>query len=218
MKLCWLVLLTAGLPAGCALSNGSGATGVGRWRAHRDVDTIVCVEDPAAPGKCAQTFVVGRELPTRSFGGGTFSAFNTGYLRAHRPGGLAEGLTLDNSFEYLRGRGGFAVGGRIGANIGFTTDLKTTYFTLPLSVLGHWGYPQWNVYAGGGVTPYAREKLPAGEASTRRTLSGFHLLGGARVVVRRARVFQTSVGAEVGRQWLGDVGLTTITANIGVDI
>jgi hypothetical protein len=211
------ILVAAALPVGCALSAGSGGTDVGRWRARQDVDTVVCVEAAAAPGKCDATMVVGRDTPARSFRGGTFSAFNTGYMRASRPGGLTEGVTLDNSFEYVWGRGGLAVGGRLGANVGFATDLKTTYFTLPLSLIGHWGYPRWSVYAGGGGTPYAREKLPAaGDIASRRTLRGFHLLGGARVVVRRARVFQTSLGAEVGRQWLGDVDLTTVTANVGL--
>ena len=109
-----LACLALATQCGCAVSAGS--VNVGQWRAKRQVDTSVCFEAPS--GSCKKTLEVGRESPTRSFGGGIVAWFNPGYLRASRAGEVTQAAAFNSSIEYLRGRGGFALGGRLGANLG----------------------------------------------------------------------------------------------------
>ena len=209
--------LVLGTQAGCAVS--AGTVNVGVWRAKREIDTKVCLE--AASGGCAKTLEVGRDSPTRSFGGGMLSLFNPGYLRARRSDGtVTQGVAFSSSLEYLRGRGGFALGGRLGANLGsnFASQGRTNFFSMPFSVLGYWGYPLWSIYAGGGYTAYASAKTTMGDTSRTETLRGFHFVGGARVVLRSARSYRLSTSAELQQQYLGDTGLMTITGNLGLHL
>jgi hypothetical protein len=211
-----LACLALATQGGCAVSAGS--VNVGQWRAKRQVDTSVCFEAPS--GGCAQTLEVGRESKARSFGGGIVAWFNPGYLRASRGGDVTQAAAFNSSFEYLRGRGGLAWGGRLGANLG--SNLKSqggkTFFSMPLSGLVYWGYPLWNIYVGGGYTAYASAKTTVGDSSSTETLRGFHLLGGARLVLKSARNYRISISSELEQQYLGDTLMTTITGNVGIHL
>jgi len=211
--LAYLALVSQG---GCAVSAGS--VNVGQWRPYRQVDTSVCVE--AAPGVCQKTLEVGRDSPTRSFGGAMVSWFNPGYLRVSRAGQVTQGAAFNSSVEYLRGRGGFALGGRLGANLAsnFASQGRKNFFSIPLSGLVYWGYPLWNIYAGGGYTAYASAKTTTGDTASTETLHGLHLLGGARVVLKNARNYRVSTSAELEQQYLGDTAMMTITGNVGVHL
>lgn len=196
--------------AGCAISGGTATVGI--WRPQRVVDTQVCIE--SSPGVCAKTLEVGREVPARSFAGGMFAWFNPGYAfvsgsdARHR-------FVLNSQFDYLRGRGGFALGGRLGGNVAF--GLNNLLFTVPVSVLGYWGYPWASVYAGGGYTPYANESgSKDGETRMSTRLHGPHLLAGTRILLRTGRAFRMSTSAEVARQYLGDLTITSSTMNFGL--
>jgi len=211
--LAWVALATQG---GCAVSAGS--VNVGQWRPKRQVDTSVCFEAPS--GGCKRTLEIGRDSPTRSFGGAMFSWFNPGYLRLSRAGAVSQGAAFNSSLEYLRGRGGFALGGRLGANLGsnFASQGRKNFVSVPLSALAYWGYPLWSIYAGGGYTAYASAKTTVGDSSSTETLRGFHLLGGARFVLKDARNFRLSTSAELEQQYLGDSRLMTITGNVGIHL
>lgn len=196
--------------AGCAMSGGTAT--VGMWRPQRVVDTQVCIE--SSPGVCAKTLEVGRDVPARSFAGGMFAWFNPGYAfvsgsdARHR-------FVLNSQIDYLRGRGGFALGGRVGGNLAFGGN--NLLFTVPVSVLGYWGYPWASVYAGGGYTPYATEAYSDDGKTRMSTRShGPHLIAGTRIVLRTGRAFRLSTSVEVARQYLGDLTITSSTMNIGL--
>lgn len=196
--------------AGCALSGGTATVGI--WRPQRVVDTQVCIE--SSPGVCAKTLEVGRDVPKRSFAGGMFAWFNPGY--AFVSGSDAQHrFVLNSQFDYLRGRGGFALGGRLGGNIAL--GRKHLMFTVPVSMLGYWGYPWASVYAGGGYTPYASEKASSdGETAMTSRLHGPHLLAGTRILLRTGRAFRMSVSAEVAWQYFGELTVTSSTMNVGL--
>jgi hypothetical protein len=181
------------------------------------VDTVVCFEDTA--GACRKTLAVARDIPARSFAGGMVSFASPGYFRARSGDTTVHALALNNSFDYLRGRGGFALGARVGANA--ATDFgreRHTFFSLPLSLLGYWGYPAFDLYAGGGYTPYASVKTRRDDTASRRTRQGFQLLVGARVVLRSARNFRISAGLEGQQQFLNDASWTSVTGNLGLHL
>ncbi|MBA3457354.1 MAG: hypothetical protein H0T42_30010, partial [Deltaproteobacteria bacterium] len=90
-------------------------------------------------------------------------------------------------------------------------------FAMPVSVVGYWGYPWASVYAGGGYTPYATESATGEGAAGMSTRShGPHLLAGTRILLRTGRSFRMSTSAEVARQFLGDMTITSGTMNIGL--
>lgn len=194
-----MVVALAG--AGCAMSGGTATVGI--WRPQRVVDTQVCIE--SSPGVCGKTLEVGRDVPARSFAGGMFGWFNPGYAFVSGSD-VRHRFVLNSQFDYLRGRGSFALGGRLGGNVAFgRTNLL---FTVPVSMLGYWGNPAASVYAGGGYTPYASEEG--------MRLHGPHLLAGTRILLRTGRAFRMSTSAEVSRQYLGDLTVTSSTMNIGL--
>jgi len=211
-----LACLALATQDGCAVSAGS--VNVGQWRPKRQVDTRVCFEAPS--GGCQKTLEVGRDSPTRSYGGAIVAWFNPGYLRASRAGVVTQAAAFNSSVEYLRGRGGFALGGRLGANLGsnFKNQGGTTFFSLPLSGLAYWGYPLWSIYVGGGYTAYASAKTTLGDSSRTETWRGFHLLGGTRLVLKSARNFRLSTSAELEQQFLEGTRLMTITGNVGIHL
>lgn len=196
--------------SGCAI--GAGTSTVGIWRPKRVVDTNVCIED--APGHCARTVEVARDLPERSFGGGLLSWFNPGYMRVSGESG-ADRFALDSHYEYLRGRGGLGAGLRIGANIALGGG--TALYTFPVTLVGHWGYERFSLYAGPGYTPYSTETTGmAGAPSTER--QGFHVLAGGRVLLKEARLGKITFSTDVFRQYLDGVVATSVTAGFGIHL
>jgi len=204
------VTLVAVAASGCAI--GAGTSTVGIWRPKRVVDTEVCIEE--TPGRCARTTLVARDVPARSFGGGLVSWFNPGYVQVRGSDGGAHRFALDSHVEYLRGRGAFALGVRVGANIGF--GLHDLLFAMPVSVVGHWGYPRFSLYGGTGYTPYAVDRVTVADTSMSTRLHGFHVMGGGRVLLRAGRANQMTAGIDVFRQYLGGVVATSATAAIGL--
>ena len=202
--------------AGCSVSAGS--VNVGIWRPSRQVDTVVCVDRTG--GGCLRKLEVGRDVPARSFGGGMFSLASPGYFHSARNAAPTDALALKNSFEYLRGRGGFALGGRIAANVAldFGKDERHTFFWLPVSVLGYWGYPAFDVYGGAGYTPYANIKTTRNDVSQLERRHGFQLLAGARFVLNNQRNFRISAGAELERQFFSGDSWTSVTGNLGLHL
>jgi len=198
--------------SGCAV--GAGTSTVGIWRPKRVVDTTVCIED--APGHCAQTVEVARDLPERSFGGGLFSWFNPGYMRVDGAAVGANRFAMDSHYEYLRGRGGLGVGLRIGGNVAIGSD--SMLYAFPVTLVGHWGFDRWSIYAGPGYTPYAGEKETMGPTTTTTSHTGFNLLAGGRVLLRAGRSNQLTLSTDVFRQYLDGVTATSVTAAFGIHL
>jgi hypothetical protein len=192
--------------SGCAI--GAGTTTVGIWRPQRVVDTQVCVR--SQPGPCERSIEVGHDMPARSFAGGVFSWFNPGYMRMSGGRNL---FALDSHYEYLRGRGGVALGARIGGNVAIASG-DTGLFAVPLTVVGHWGYPRYSLYGGAGYTPYATTKDSAGMTATRH---GFNALGGARVLLKATRSVRMTASVDLlHHEFWGGVRATSATFAIGL--
>lgn len=200
-----MTLCTALAVSGCAI--GAGTSTVGIWRPQRVVDTQVCVQEK--PGTCTRSVEVARDIPARSFGGGVFAWFNPGYLRLGGDAGSRSMFVADSHYEYLRGRGGVAVGGRIGANMALGSD--RSLLTVPVTVVGHWGYPRVSVYAGVGYTPYARLRMDGDPATT---LRGFHMLAGARALLRANRSSRMTTSIDLFQYFLQGVVATSATTAI----
>lgn len=198
--------------SGCAI--GAGTSTVGIWRPKRVVDTDVCIEDQ--PGHCAQQVEVARDLPERSFGGGLFSWFDPGYMHLDGTANDPNRFALDSHYEYLRGRGGLGAGVRVGANIAIGSD--STLFAFPVTAVGHWGYERFSLYAGPGYTPYAEDKFSKGQMKTTSESHGFHVLAGARVLLRAGRQYQVTASTDVFRQYLEGVVATSVTAGFGIHL
>jgi hypothetical protein len=203
------VSVTALALAGCAI--GAGTSTVGIWRPHRQVDTEVCIQD--VPDRCTRTTEVARDLPARSFGGGVFSWFDPGYARVSGAPGGADRFAIDSHFEYLRGRGGYALGARVGANLAL--GWHSMLFTLPLTVVAHWGTPRYSLYGGPGFTPYAENQVKDGMSSQ---MSGLHVMVGGRVLLRAGRHYQLTTNVDVFRQYLDGVVATSATAALAVHL
>ncbi len=204
------VALVALAASGCAI--GAGTSTVGIWRPKRVVDTEVCIEE--TPGRCSRTVQVARDVPARSFGGGLVSWFNPGYLHVRGSEGAAHRFALDSHVEYLRGRGPFALGVRVGANIGFA--LHDLLFAMPVSLVGHWGYPRFSLYGGTGYTPYAVDRVAVGDLGMSTQLHGLNVMGGGRVLLRAGRANQMTASIDMFRQYLQGVVATSVTAAIGL--
>lgn len=219
MKALVLALVTLG---GCAL--GAGTSTVGIWRPTRVVDTDVCVEDGS--DACTQTIEVARDLPERSFGGGLLSIFDPGY--AYVSGGTAGSshrFALESHYEYLRGRGGVALGLRVGANLALgganvpaKSPTSTMLFTAPVTAVAHWGTERFSLYGGAGYTPYATEKIENADMTTSTQVRGFNMLAGGRAVLRTGRMYRLSFAIDVFRQYLDSMVATSATAGFGLHL
>jgi hypothetical protein len=201
-------LVLAGTTA-CGISGGTANVGI--WRPTREIDTVVCIEQ--APGVCARTVEVGRDVPARSFAGGMFAWFNPGYMHVQGAGG-AHRLALNSHYDYLRGRGAFALGGRIGGNIAFSSS--HLMFSFPTSVLGYWGTPGFSIYAGGGYTYATDNRYEDEDVVARQALHGLHALVGTRIVLRENRSTRLSVSLEGYRTHFRALTATSATYNIGL--
>jgi hypothetical protein len=203
------IVLFALCLGGCAI--GAGTSTVGIWRPQRVVDAQVCVRKQGTG--CERIVDVGRDMPARSFGGGLFSWFNPGYLVMTSDGQAKHMFVMDSHYEYLRGRGGLALGGRIGANIAIGSQ-ETSLFTLPLTAVGYWGYPRYSLYGGPGYTPYAVQKTGT-DMST--NLHGFHVMGGGRALLNSTRSVRMTANIDVfHHRMLQGVTATSATFAIGL--
>lgn len=205
-----LAILVAVATSGCAI--GAGTSTVGIWRPHRQIDTEVCIEDP--PGRCSRTVQVARDLPARSFGGGVVAWFNPGYVNVANGVASPHRFALDSHYEYLRGRGPFALGLRIGGNLGI--GLNSLLFTTPVTLVGHFGYPRWSVYGGAGYTPYAVDKVTVNDVTMSTRMRGFNAMAGGRVMLRNGRGNQLTSNIDVIQQYLEGTVVTSVTTAIGV--
>lgn len=201
---------------GCAVSAGSA--NVGQWRARRVVDSTACLQTP--DGRCARTVTIGRDLPARTFGGGRFAFGNSGYAQRRRDGAVTHGAFIDGYYEYFRGRGRFAVGGRVGATVGvgFASHLL---FLVPVTAMAHAGGAWGSAYVGVGYAPVATEsEVPADPEAMAPPATwhhdSAHALLGARILLRQTYSQSLDVNPELRVQTLGGSTLISLTANLGL--
>ena len=219
------------LASGCTL--GGSSSMVGRWRAKRIIDSTACVQNqtPGVPaqgspaagaGSCEKLISIGRDVPARSFSSLALTFPATGYMQQRGPDGyVGHGVALNSYFEYLRGRGGFAIGGRIGADVsnGFNDRLL---LLMPISVVAHAGGLWGSVYAGAGYSPVALGQQYVGQGDMRTTLpaafyhNSVHAFAGTRFWLTRTLERGFSFSPELRVQTFGDSTLTSLTGNIGI--
>ena len=211
-----LVLLAL---SGCAI--GGPSSMVGRWHARRIVDSTVCVQTQASGAGCEKLITIGRDLPARSFSSLMFVFPASGYMRQRGDGEAGQGVAFDSYFEYVRGRGRFALGARAGAEVadGFGDKL---YFLTPVSVVAHAGGLWGSVYVGGGYSPVAAQQQYVGEGEMKTTLpaeyhhNSVHAFAGTRFWLRRTLERGISFNPEFRIQTFGDTTLTSLSANLGL--
>jgi hypothetical protein len=212
-------LIALALVSGCTVGGSSSV--VGRWRARRIVDSTACVENNAPGGGCDKVIAIGRDIPARRFTSLTFTFPATGYMQQRGGGKVEHGLVLASYFEYLRGRGGFALGARLGAHVGNGFGDKL-YFMMPISVLAHAGGMWGSVYAGVGYSPVAAEQQYVGSGDDRMVLPGVfhhdsvHAFAGTRFWLRRTLERGLSANPELRIERFGGATLTSLTGNIGL--
>ena len=225
------VALVAVLASGCAVGGSSSV--VGRWRARREIDSTVCMQRPApeaGPGAqatdqsrpCDKLITIGRDLPARTFQSLSFTFPATGYMQQRGSDGyVGHGVAFKSHFEFIRGRGRYAIGGRIGALMGDGYD-RRVFFTMPISVLAHVGGAWGSVYAGAGYSPVSLEQQYVGEGDMTTTLppiyhhNGVHAFVGTRFWLRRTLERGLSFNPELHVEKFGDSTLTGVTGNIGL--
>ncbi len=211
-----LVLLAL---SGCAV--GGSSSMVGRWRARRIVDSTACVQIQAPGAGCEKLITIGRDLPARRFSSLMFVFPASGYMQQRGDGEVGHGVAFDSYFEYVRGRGRFAHGARVGAETanGFGDKI---YFLMPVSVVGHVGGLWGSVYVGGGYSPVAIQQQYVGEGEMRMTLpaeyhhNSVHAFAGTRFWLRRTLERGLSFNPEFRIQTFGDSTLTSLSGNIGL--
>jgi len=175
--------------AGCAV--GGSSSMVGRWRARRIVDSTACVQTQAPGAGCEKLITIGRDLPARGFSSLMFVFPASGYMQQRGNGEVGHGVTLDSYFEYVRGRGGFALGARVGAEAATGFGDKICFLT-PVSVVAHVGDLWGSVYVGVGYSPVALQQQYAREGEMRTTLpaeyhhNSIHAFAGTRFWLRRS--------------------------------
>lgn len=201
---------------GCAVAAGSSR--IGQWRARRAVDSTACLQTP--DGRCARTVVIGRDLPARSFGGGLFAFGSSGYGQRRRGDAVTHGAVIDGYYEYFRGRGRLALGGRVGASVGVGFGDRLL-FTVPVSVVGYAGGAWGAAYLGVGYSPVATETdtsggpdVPAPPATWHH--DSVHALLGTRVMLRETYAQAIDVNPELRAQRLGGSTVISLTANFGL--
>ncbi|HEY6178660.1 MAG TPA: hypothetical protein VIX73_29620 [Kofleriaceae bacterium] len=216
-----------------ACTVGGSTSMVGRWRARRIIDSTACVQrraPAAAPegaqapsaDRCEKLISIGRDVPERSFSSGALTFPATGYMQQRGPDGyVGHGVALNSYFEYLRGRGGLAIGGRVGAQVsnGFNDRL---YLLMPISVVAHAGGLWGSVYAGAGYSPVALAQQYVGQGDMKTTLpavyyhNSLHAFVGTRFWLMRFLERGLSFSPEFRVETFGDSTLTSLTGNIGL--
>lgn len=198
---------------GCGV--GGGTTTVGIWRPKHVVETEVCIRDRR--DKCARTVEVAHDDPARSFAGFMLSWVLPGYMHLSGPDGASKLFVLDNHVEYLRGRGGAAVGLRVGYN--FALGSGHSVMDLPISVLGHLGGETWSVYAGPGYTPYFSDKADNddGVTTTTTTHQGFNLMAGGQLLLKRNRWSRLTANVALQQHFIsGNIRAASASVGIGI--
>jgi hypothetical protein len=206
---------------GCMV--GGSTSMVGRYGARRIVDSTACLQSQAPGGGCQKVVTIGREVPPRKFDSLSFTFVSSGYMQQRGGDDVGHGLALSSHFEYVRGRGGFAIGGRIGGNVasGFSNDTgRKLYFLVPVSVVAHLGDYWGSIYAGAGYSPVALEQqyvhgtemvLPA-----EYHYNSVHAFVGTRFWLKRTLERGFSFSPELRVDRFGDSTLFSMTGNIGI--
>lgn len=195
---------------------------VGRWKARRIVDSTACLtsQAPGAGPSCQKMITIGRDLPERRFSSLMFTFPATGYMQQRGGDKVGHAVAFDSYFEYLRGKGGFAWGGRLGANLatGFGDKM---YLMMPISVVAHLGGMWGSVYAGAGYSPvalsqqfYPEEEMKVGDVYFYG--DSVHAFVGTRFWLRRDLERGLTFAPEFKVQRFDGTTLLSATGNIGL--
>ena len=202
-----LVALAAGSISACAV--GAGGSIVGEWRPRRVVESTACIE--STPGACARVVEIGSIQPARSFGGGVVTFAAPGYAQIRSGGTVEHAFALDGSYEYLRGRGRFALAGRVGATLVLASDKSRV--VVPVTLLGHVGGGWGSVFAGIGYAPLARTTR---DGTGTYSHDGIEALVGTRIVLKTSLGVHITVSPELRYQRVGGATITALMANLGL--
>lgn len=202
--------------AGCGV--GGGTTTVGIWRPKHVVETDVCIHGGAPGAGCTTSTEVAHDDPARSFGGIMIEWFHPGYLHVSGRDDVGGLLALDSNVEYLRGRGAWALGLRVGGNVGTGGHSRVVY--VPITALAHYGGEQWSIYAGPGYTPYfAHHRYDEDVEEAVSTHQGLNVMVGARVLLRQNRWSRITASVDVQEQLVsGGIRATSATIGFGLHL
>jgi hypothetical protein len=209
------------LISGCSF--GASSSVVGRWRGGRVVDSTACVKNNAPGGGCDKLITIGRDLPDRKFTTMTLTFGALGYAQQRGDDdGVGHGFTINSHLEYLYGRGGLAIGGRVGGNVA-TGFGERMFFVMPVSVVAHLGGAAGSLYVGAGYSPVASEQeaTTMGEVEGFRTTyhhDSFHAFAGTRFWILRNLERGLTFNPELRVETFGGSLLYSATANIGVHL
>jgi hypothetical protein len=211
------------LVAGCTV--GGSASMVGRYRGQRVIDSTACVQTNAPGATCDKVISIGRDIPPRTFTTMTVTFGAAGYMQqrgdTNKADYVGHGVALSGNFEYLYGRGRWAIGGRIGADAPNGFDDRI-YFLMPISVVAHLGGALGSVYVGAGYSPVALEQQYVGEGDMKTTLpaeyhhNSVHAFVGTRFWLKRTLERGFSFNPEIRVEKFGDATLYSTTGNIGL--
>ena len=176
-------LLTCGLALGSACGFGVGSAYVGQWRAHEEVAFEVCIEDEQA--RCKATKQVKRQVPERSFWGLTLDIPSMGASFNNIDGVSSRAFRVEPSIGFLKGRGRWALGGRIGVLVNAS---DRSLVSVPFMALGHLNLSQrFSVYGGAGISPYSSLGSAQEDGPSSVTHTAGRALAGLQIVNNRAR-------------------------------
>jgi hypothetical protein len=196
------------LISGCAV--GAGGSTIGEWRAKRVVESTACLE--TTPGVCDKTVVIGSDQPPRSFGGGIVAFSVPGYAYARTPGGSESAFALDGSYEYMRGRGPFAIGARVGVTL--LLGQRHDWLVVPVTAMGYWGGAWGSVFAGLGYAPLA--KVRSNGVDSMYAHDGVEALVGTRIILRETLGRLISLSPELRYQRVADSTLLSVFGSLGL--
>ena len=210
------------LLSGCMIGGSSSV--VGRWRGHRVVDSTACVQNNAPGGGCEKLITIGRDIPDRKFTTMTFTFGAAGYAQQRgRDGYVGHGGSIAGNLEYLYGRGGLAIGGRLGGNFMFGFDDRV-YFTMPISVVAHYGDTWGSFYVGAGYAPVATEQRYVGEGDMAMALpatfhfNSVHAFAGTRFWINRKLERGLTLNPEIRVETFGNSIIYSATFNTGLHL
>ncbi len=194
--------------SGCAV--GAGGSTIGEWRAKRVVESTACLE--TSPGVCGKTIEIGSEQPPRSFGGGIVEFAVPGYASARTHGVTEHAFVLDGSYEYMRGRGPFAIGARVGLTL--VDGQHHSWIVMPVTAMGYWGGAWGALFAGVGYAPLA--KVSAIGVDSMYAHDGVEALLGTRIILRETLGRSISFCPELRYQRVGDSTLLSAVGSLGL--
>jgi hypothetical protein len=210
------------LLSGCMI--GGSASVIGRYRGQRVVDSTACVQNNAPGGGCEKLITIGRDIPPRRFTTMTFTFAAAGYAQQRgKDGYVGHGGTVNGHFEYLYGKGGLAIGGRLGGNLMFGFDDRL-FFVMPVSAVGHYGQDWGSVYLGAGYSPVALAQQYVGEGEMKTTLpavfhhNSVHAFAGTRFWLRRTLERGLTLNPEIRVERFGESTLYSTSINIGLHL